>query len=106
MGRRAAPSRSSSNDALNDDARALTIEGTDDIDESMLVVPMVFEGRAVGVIALSQARQQPVHDDDLQTMTIFAGYAAQAIANAGAYARITAQSAELARQLHSQRRLL
>ena len=38
------------NDALND-LRGHTIEGTDDIDESMLVVPMLFEGRAVGVVA-------------------------------------------------------
>ena len=39
-------------------------------------------------------------------MTIFAGYAAQAMANAGAYERLELQSAELARQLQSQRRLL
>ena len=93
------------NDALSDD-RGLTIEGTDDIDESMLVVPMVYEGRAVGVIALSKIGLNQFSTDDLQTMTIFAGYAAQAIANATAYERITTQSAELARQLDSQRRLL
>ena len=93
------------NDALADD-RGLTIEGTDDVDESMLVVPMVYEGRAVGVIALSKLGLNQFTTDDLQTMTIFAGYAAQAIANAEAYARITAQSTELARQLDSQRRLL
>ncbi len=93
------------NDALADD-RGLTIEGTDDVDESMLVVPMVYEGRSVGVIALSKLGLNQFTTDDLQTMTIFAGYAAQAIANAEAYARITAQSTELARQLDSQRRLL
>ena len=93
------------NDALADD-RGLTIEGTDDVDESMLVVPMVYEGRAVGVIALSKLGLNQFSTDDLQTMTIFAGYAAQAIANATAYERITTQSAELARQLDSQRRLL
>lgn len=93
------------NDALNDD-RGLTIEGTDDIDESMLVVPMVYEGRSVGVIALSKLGLNQFSTDDLQTMMIFAGYAAQAIANAEAYERITTQSAELERQLDSQRRLL
>jgi diguanylate cyclase (GGDEF)-like protein/excisionase family DNA binding protein len=93
------------NDALADD-RGLTIEGTDDIDESMLVVPMVYEERSVGVIALSKLGLNQFSTDDLQTMTIFAGYAAQAIANATAYERITTQSAELARQLDSQRRLL
>lgn len=93
------------NDALND-LRGHTIEGTDDIDESMLVVPMLFEGRAVGVLALSKLGRDQFSNDDLQTMTIFAGYAAQAIANAGAYERLELQSAELARQLQSQRRLL
>jgi diguanylate cyclase (GGDEF)-like protein len=60
----------------------------------------------VGVIALSKLGNNQFSNDDLQTMTIFAGYAAQAIANAGAYERLELQSAELARQLQSQRRLL
>jgi diguanylate cyclase (GGDEF)-like protein len=72
----------------------------------MLVVPMLFEGRSVGVIALSKLGLDQFSQDDLQTMTIFAGYAAQAFANASAYARLELQSAELARQLQSQRRLL
>jgi diguanylate cyclase (GGDEF)-like protein/excisionase family DNA binding protein len=93
------------NDALND-MRGHTIEGTDDIDESMLVVPMVFEGRSVGVVALSKLGKDQFSNDDLQTMSIFAGYAAQAIANASAYERMELQSTELARQLQSQRRLL
>ncbi len=93
------------NDALADQ-RGLTIEGTDDIDESMLVVPMMFEGRAVGVVALSKLGTNQFSTDDLQTMTIFAGYAAQAIANARAYVQLEHQSGELARQLQSQRRLL
>jgi diguanylate cyclase (GGDEF)-like protein/excisionase family DNA binding protein len=93
------------NDALND-MRGHTIEGTDDIDESMLVVPMVFEGRSVGVVALSKLGRDQFSNDDLQTMNIFAGYAAQAIANASAYERMELQSTELARQLQSQRRLL
>ncbi|MDP9269788.1 MAG: GAF domain-containing protein, partial [Chloroflexota bacterium] len=93
------------NDALGDE-RGHTIAGTDDIDESMLVVPMVYEGRAVGVVALSKLGVNQFSDDDLQTMTIFAGYAAQAIANARSYERLELQSAELARQLQSQRRLL
>src|SRR4029077_19638216 len=93
------------NDALNDE-RGHTIEGTDDIDESMLVVPMLFEGRAVGVVALSKLGRDQFSNDDLQTMSIFAGYAAQAIANASAYERLELQSAQLARQLQWQRRRL
>lgn len=93
------------NDALND-LRGHTIEGTDDIEESMLVVPMVFEGRALGVVALSKLGRDQFSADDMQTMMIFAGYAAQAIANASAYARLELQSTELARQLNSQGKLL
>jgi diguanylate cyclase (GGDEF)-like protein/excisionase family DNA binding protein len=93
------------NDALNDQ-RGHTIEGTDDIEESMLVVPMLYEGRSVGVVALSKLGSNQFTTDDLQTMMIFAGYAAQAIANARSYERLEQQSAELARQLQSQRRLL
>ena len=93
------------NDALNDD-RGKTIEGTEEIEESMLLVPMVFEGRSLGVIVLSQLGFNRFKPDDVQTMDIFAGYAAQAFANATAYEQLTAQSAELARQLDTQRRLL
>jgi diguanylate cyclase (GGDEF)-like protein/excisionase family DNA binding protein len=76
------------NDALDDD-RGKTIDGTDDIPESMLVVPMLYEGRALGVIVLSQL-----------------GYAAQAMANATTYGQLVAQSTELARRADSQRHLL
>jgi diguanylate cyclase (GGDEF)-like protein/excisionase family DNA binding protein len=93
------------NDALADQ-RGHTIDGTDDIDESMLVVPMMFEGRAVGVLALSKLGTNQFSTDDQQTMSIFAGYAAQAIVNARSYAQLERQSGELARQLQSQRRLL
>ncbi|HET8586388.1 MAG TPA: GAF domain-containing protein, partial [Candidatus Limnocylindria bacterium] len=93
------------NDALADE-RGLTIDGTDDIEESMLVVPMLYEERAVGVMALSKLGINQFSESDLQTMTIFAGYAAQAIANATAYEQLEEQSTQLARQLDSQRRLL
>ncbi len=93
------------NDALTD-TRGHTIDGTDDIEESMLVVPMLYEERAVGILALSKLGTNQFSDDDLQTMSIFAGYAAQAFANAHSYEQLARQSAELARQLDSQRRLL
>ncbi len=93
------------NDALDDD-RGKTIDGTEDVPESMLVVPMLYEGRALGVIVLSQLGFHRFTDDDLQTMSIFAGYAAQAMANATSYERLIDQSSELARRADSQRRLL
>jgi diguanylate cyclase (GGDEF)-like protein/excisionase family DNA binding protein len=93
------------NNALDDD-RGKTIDGTDDVPESMLVVPMLYEGMALGVIVLSQLGYDRFTADDLQTMTIFAGYAAQAMANATTYETLVASSAELARRAELQRRLL
>ena len=93
------------NNALDDD-RGKTIEGTDDVPESMLIVPMLYEGRALGVIVLSQLGFDRFTNDDLQTMTIFAGYAAQAMANATTYEQLVSQSTELSRRADSQRRLL
>ncbi len=93
------------NNAL-DDERGKTIEGTDDVPESMLVVPMLYEGRALGVIVLSQLGFDRFSNDDLQTMSIFAGYAAQAMANATTYEQLLAKSTELSRRADSQRRLL
>jgi diguanylate cyclase (GGDEF)-like protein/excisionase family DNA binding protein len=88
------------------DTRGKKIEGTDDIEESLLVTPMLYEGRAIGVIALSQLGYDRFTNDDLQTISIFAGYAAQAMANATTYAELVAQSSELARRAESQRHLL
>jgi len=93
------------NNALDDD-RGKTIDGTEDVPESMLVVPMLYEGQTLGVIVLSQLGYDRFSTDDLQTMSIFAGYAAQAMVNATSYERMVAQSTELARRADSQRRLL
>jgi GAF domain-containing protein len=92
-----------SNDALND-TRGHTIEGTEEIEESMLVVPMVRGAR--GCHRLSKLGVNQFSTDDLQTMLIFAGYAAQALVNARSYRRLEEQSSQLARQLESQRKLL
>ena len=93
------------NDAI-DDERGKTIDGTDDVPESMLLVPMLYEGRTLGVIVLSQLGFNRFSTDDLQTMSIFAGYAAQAMANATTYGQLVAQSTELRRRAESQRHLL
>lgn len=93
------------NDAV-DDERGKTIDGTDDVPESMLLVPMLYEGRTLGVIVLSQLGHNRFSTDDLQTMSIFAGYAAQAMVNATTYEQLVAQSTELRQRADSQRYLL
>jgi diguanylate cyclase (GGDEF)-like protein len=86
------------NDA-NADSRGQTITGTDDIDESMLVVPMRYDGMTVGVITLSKLGLDGFDADDLRLLMILADHAATAAETA----RLLTRSQELAGEL---RRLL
>jgi diguanylate cyclase (GGDEF)-like protein/excisionase family DNA binding protein len=89
------------------DPRANTIPGTDeDLDESMLLAPMVYEDQVLGVLVLSKLGLHQFSDDDLRLLVIYASFAAQAFANADATSRLRAQSDALARQLANQRALL
>jgi diguanylate cyclase (GGDEF)-like protein/excisionase family DNA binding protein len=89
------------------DPRAATIPGTaDDLDESMLVAPMIWEDQTEGVIVLSKLGLHQFTEDDLRLLEIYGALAAQAMANADAQERLAAQSERLERQLRSQRELL
>ena len=89
------------------DPRAMTIPGTEeDLDESMLLAPLVFEERVLGVIVLSKLGLRQFSDDDLRLLVIYAAIAAQAIANADATEQLRAQSIRLERRLAGQRALL
>ena len=82
------------------DPRADTIPGTDsDVDESMILAPMVFEDDVLGVLVLSKLGLNKFSDDDLRLLVIYASFAAQAMAHADATQR-------LERQLQSRRDLL
>jgi len=89
------------------DNRAQTIPGTeDDLDESLLLAPMLFEDQVIGVIVLAKLGLNQFDPDDLRVLEIYASIAAQAMANADATERLRAKSEELERQLSSQRELL
>jgi len=89
------------------DPRAMTIPGTDeDLDESMLLAPMVFEDRVLGVIVLSKLGLRQFTDDDLRLLVIYATIAAQAMENADATELLRSQSIRLERRLQAQRALL
>ena len=93
-------------DSAND-PRAITIPGTKpDADESMLLAPMVHEGACLGVVVLAYAALRQFTEDDLRLLVIYASFAAQAMANADATARLREQSSALERQLRAQRELL
>ena len=82
------------------DPRANTIPGTDeDLDESMLLAPMLFEDEVLGVLVLSKLGLRQFTDDDLRLLVIYASFAAQAMAHADATER-------LERQVQGQRHLL
>lgn len=74
--------------------------------ESLLVVPMSYEDRVHGVIVCSKLGRNRFGSDDQMILSIFAGYAAQALVNGDYFARLTEQRRELEHQLASQRRLL
>jgi diguanylate cyclase (GGDEF)-like protein/excisionase family DNA binding protein len=89
------------------DPRANTIPGTeDDLDESMLLAPMLYEDDVIGVLVLSKLGLHQFTDGDLRLLVIYASFAAQAFASADATERLQAQSAALERQLTGQRGLL
>jgi len=89
------------------DPRAITIPGTEpDLDESMLLAPMVHEGVCLGVVVLSKLGLRQFTEDDLRLLVIYAAFASQAMANADATERLRRQSEALERQLLAQRELL
>ncbi len=83
----------------NSDPRGATIAGTDEIDESMLVVPMRQDDQTIGVITLSKLGLDGFGPDDLRLLTILADQAAIAVGSA----RLLTRTQDLAEEL---RRLL
>jgi diguanylate cyclase (GGDEF)-like protein/excisionase family DNA binding protein len=89
------------------DPRCHTIPGTeDDLDESILLAPMVFDDQVLGVLVLSKLGLDRFTDDDLRLLVIYASLAAQAMANADTTERLREQTLALEQQLRGQRELL
>jgi diguanylate cyclase (GGDEF)-like protein len=85
-------------DDASSDPRGATIPGTDDVDESMLIVPMQHDERLIGVITLSKLGVRQFDDDDLRLLMILADLAATAFASATHVAEVRRLASEL-RQL-------
>ena len=85
-------------DDVEADPRGKTIEGTDIVDESMLVVPMQHDEQLVGVITLSKLGVRQFDDDDLRLLTILADQAATAFSGAALMSQTRRLATEL-RQL-------
>jgi diguanylate cyclase (GGDEF)-like protein len=85
-------------DDAEGDPRGMTIPGTDDVAESMLVVPMLHDDALVGVITLSKLGLRQFDDDDLRLLSIMGDQAATAFSGAAHMAETRRLAAEL-RQL-------
>ncbi len=85
-------------DDATEDVRGETIPGTDDVDESMLVVPMQHDGKLIGVITLSKLGLSQFDDEDLRLLMILADQAGTAFSGAANLAETRRLAAEL-RQL-------
>ena len=83
----------------NDDPRGESIPGTDEVDESMLVVPMTYDGTVIGVITLSKLGLHQFDEDDLRLLLILADQAATALESARLLARSHGLAGELRRLL-------
>jgi len=79
----------------NADPRGVTIPGTDEVEESMLVVPMRYDERVTGVITLSKLGLRQFDLADVRILSILADQAATAIESA----RAISASADLADDL-------
>ncbi len=79
----------------NADPRGASIPGTDDVDESMLVVPMRYDDVVVGVITLSKLGLGQFDEHDLRLLSILADQAATALESARNLARSEALAGEL-----------
>ena len=87
------------------DPRRIVI-GPVDGPESMLLVPVSYDGQVEGVIVLARFGRNRFGPDQEATLSIFAGHAAQALVNADNRARVRRQQEELELRLAGQRRLL
>jgi Amt family ammonium transporter len=87
------------------DPRRLVV-GPDEESESMLVAPMSFDDVVRGVVVVSKKGADRYVEDDLSTLRVFAGFAAQALVNAESIGRLHEQQSELEHRLASQRALL
>ena len=64
---------------------AVTIPGTDPVEESLLAVPLCYGSRVIGVIVISKLGIDQFDEDDLRLLEVLGGHAAVALENARLY---------------------
>src|SRR4051794_16142204 len=64
---------------------AVTIPGTEPLEESLLAVPLNYGSRVIGVIVISKLGQDQFDEDDVRLLEVLGGHAAVALENARLY---------------------
>ncbi len=64
---------------------AVTIPGTEPLEESLLAVPLCHGSRVVGVIVISKLGRDQFDEDDVRLLEVLGGHAAVALENARLY---------------------
>lgn len=74
---------------------ALTIPGTDDVDESMVAVPLHYGSRVIGAVVVSKLGVGQFDEDDVRLLEVLGGHASVALENARLFeaARLEAERA-------------
>jgi diguanylate cyclase (GGDEF)-like protein len=76
---------------------AIKIPGTEELEESLAVVPLRYGARVTGVIVISKLGLNQFDDDDVRLLEVLAGQASVALENARLYEQ-QRQEAELAKE--------
>jgi diguanylate cyclase (GGDEF)-like protein len=64
---------------------AIQIPGTEEVDESVIAVPLRYDARVTGVVFLSKLGVGQFDENDLRLLEVLAGYAAVSLENARLY---------------------
>jgi diguanylate cyclase (GGDEF)-like protein/excisionase family DNA binding protein len=88
------------------DPRGSRIAGTDETDESMIVVPLIYEDRVMGVLELFRLGLNAFDATDLRLAQIIGAQAAVALSNARQLEEMERRRDALERRVASQRQLL
>ncbi len=64
---------------------SVRVEGTDDIEESIIAVPLNYGARVIGAIVISKLGVNQFDEDDLRLLEVLAGHSAVALENANLY---------------------
>jgi diguanylate cyclase (GGDEF)-like protein len=72
---------------------ALQIPGTEDVDESVIAVPLRYGTRVTGVVFLSKLGIGQFDENDLRLLEVLAGYAAVSLENARLYESLRLEAA-------------